>query len=379
MIAEILFWVAAGLAAYTYAGYPLALALAVLVRGKPRAPEAREWPKVTALVVAHNEADRIAGKVRNILENGYPGDLEVIVCSDGSTDRTNEIVEAFGDPRVHLAASPSNIGVNEAFALGAKQATGEVFLMTDSGALFEPGALGTAARHFADREVGFVSGRIVFENPLGSAIGSGYRSYWSIETGVRRLESHLGLGVVTVGAFEMVRRDAYISVPSRVSNDLIAPMYAHSLGLKCRYEPDALLVTPQKKSPGQDFARRIRMAVRGWSSLSYIRKHVPPLRNPGSWLALISHKYLRWGAGMFLIGLFAANALTLNDRFYQVTFALQVLAYGSALVGWALSARGKHVQPFSAAFYFCLLHLAGLAGLLQALLGRRIATWKPVD
>ena len=381
MVAQIVFWIAVGLLAYTYIGYALILALLARIKGRPATPECTEWPKLTALAVAFNEEEQILNKVRNILDNGYPEDrIEVIVCSDGSTDNTNRLVEEYGDPRVHLVVSPTNIGVNAAFAMGAKEATGDVFLMTDGGgALFEPGAIRKVARHFADPRVGLVSGHIRFENPQKSAVGSGYRSYWQMETKVRQWESHLGLGCVIVGAFEMIRREAYLPIPSEYTNDMGAALYAHSLGYQCRYEPEAVLVAQQTKTAGQDLARRTRMAVRGWSSVPYLLGKVPLLKDLGNWLAIISHKYARWFAGVFLVLLLVANAFLLDVPFYQVTFAVQAAGYAMAAVGWLLALLGKRLQPFSLAFYFCLLQTAGLLGLIQALCGKKIGKWVPVD
>jgi cellulose synthase/poly-beta-1,6-N-acetylglucosamine synthase-like glycosyltransferase len=380
VIAEVVFWTCLAIIAMTYAGYPVVLGLLALTRRRPAPVVPDPWPKVTALVVAFNEERQILNKVRNILENGYPADrIEVIVCSDGSTDRTNELVETFGDGRVRLAASPKNIGVNEAFALGAARASGDLLLMTDSGGLFEEGAIRTAVCHFADPKVGFVSGRIVFENPLKSSIGSGYRAYWLIETGVRQLESRLGLGVVTVGAFEMIRKAAYIPVPSRFNNDIAAPMYAHSLGYLCRFEPQAVLVTAQRKTPKQDFGRRVRIAVRAWSTIPYLASIVPILRNLGSWAALLCHKYLRYVTWVFMLGTLVANVMMLDSFFYQATLVSQAVAYAAALAGWGLAAAGGRSRLLTVPFYFCLLQAAGMVGLMQTLLGRRVGTWKPVD
>ena len=380
MVAEVLFWVCLSVIALTYAGYPVLLGALALFKRRLRVPEMADWPKITALVVAFNEEARIRDKIRSILENDYPPDrIEVIVCSDGSTDATDKLVVEYGDPRVRLAASPVNVGVNDAFALGAAQAAGDVLLMTDSGGMFEKGAVRLAARHFADPKVGLVSGRIVFENPLKSSIGSGYRAYWVIETLVRSLESRLGIGTVIVGAFEMIRRAAYLPVPSRFNNDIAAPMHVHSQGLLCRYESGAVVVTEQRKTPRQDFGRRVRIAVRAWSTIPYLLGIVPLFGNFGSWLAVLAHKYLRYVTWIFMAGALAANAFLLYSRFFQAALAVQALFYAMALAGWLLSALNVRVPLVSLPFYFCLLQAAGMVGLFQALRGRQIGTWKPVD
>jgi cellulose synthase/poly-beta-1,6-N-acetylglucosamine synthase-like glycosyltransferase len=381
MLAEVLFWVCVGAIGFTYAGYPLLLGVMAMVRRRPQPPpDVTEWPMLSVLVVARNEEHQIAAKIRNILENGYPPDrIEVIVCSDGSTDGTNDRVREFGDPRVRLAASPANVGVNDAFALGEAQAAGTVLLMTDSGGLFTPGSIARAARHFADPKVGLVSGRIIFENPLQSAVGTGFQSYWIIETRVRDLESRLGFGTVIVGAFEMIRRSAYLHIPSRFNNDISAPVHVYSRGWLCRYEPEALLIAQQKKTPTQDFARRVRVAVRAWSTIPYLLGIVPFFRNAGIWLALVGHKYLRYVTGVFFLGTLAANLFLLDAPLYQAAMVLQALGYAAALAGWGLAAAGLRFRPFALPFYFCLLQTAGLIGLLKALRGQQVGTWKPVD
>ncbi|NOZ78905.1 MAG: glycosyltransferase [Acidobacteria bacterium] len=317
---------------------------------------------------------------RDPQDNGYPADrIEVIVCSDASTDGTDSLVEQFGDPRVKLVTASTQIGVNEVTALGAHLATGEIFLLTHAKTAFEPGAIQKLARHFADPRVGVATGRIVYRNPLGTAVGSGYKGYWLIESNVRALESRLGLGVVVAGSFEMVRREAYIAVPSLYSNDMTAPLYARSKGFLCRYEPGAVQYTDQKKRSDQEFSRRLRMAVRAWSSIPYMLRVVPFGKNVADWLVLISHKYLRWSSWLFMLLALAANAMLLDgSRLYLATFALQLVFYVAALLGWMVSALGCRQKLLWAPFYFCLLQAAALAGLVGALGGRRIGVWKPV-
>jgi len=280
---------------------------------------------------------------------------------------------------VKLVTASTQIGVNEVTALGAHLATGEIFLLTHAKTAFEPGAIQKLARHFADPRVGVATGRIVYRNPLGTAVGSGYKGYWLIESNVRALESRLGLGVVVAGSFEMVRREAYIAVPSLYSNDMTAPLYARSKGFLCRYEPGAVQYTDQKKRSDQEFSRRLRMAVRAWSSIPYMLRVVPFGKNVADWLVLISHKYLRWSSWLFMLLALAANAMLLDgSRLYLATFALQLVFYVAALLGWMVSALGCRQKLLWAPFYFCLLQAAALAGLVGALGGRRIGVWKPV-
>ena len=108
LVAKVLFWVSLALLVWTHVGYALAAALGARLRLR-RVSEADIEPLVTVIVAAHNEEDVIDARVRNLLELDYPADrLEVVVASDASTDRTDEIVErlAAEDPRVKLVRYP---------------------------------------------------------------------------------------------------------------------------------------------------------------------------------------------------------------------------------------------------------------------------------
>jgi len=379
MVPLVIFWTCVGVILFTYVGYPLLLWLLVRLGPRPSIPEMSDWPALTILIVAFNEEDRIARKITNLLACDYPADkLELIVCSDGSTDNTNRIVSECGDPRVRLAASPTNIGVNDAFAMGVQQASNDLLLLTNSYTEFAPDALKKAIRHFADPRVGMVAGQIVYRNPLKTAVGSGYRAYWLIETGVRCLERRLGVATVVVGSSKFLRRAAYIHVPSRYDNDIAAPMYANSLGFLCRCEPESVQHTTQKKTPAQDLRRRIRMAIRGWSSVPYILGIVPFRRNLKGWLALACHKYLRWSTWLFMVAALAACIpLAAGGLFYLTVLGLQVMFYAAALAGWMLSGLGARARLLWLPFYFCLLQAAGMIGLIHALSGRQVGVWKP--
>jgi len=380
MIPQILFWMCLSAIAFTYIGYPLLIGLLALLKGRPPIRAVTDWPRVSALIVAHNEEHQILDKIQNVLDCEYPPDkLEVIVCSDCSTDQTNRLVRELDNPRVHLAASDTNVGVNEAFAMGARQAKGEILMMTDSGGKLQPDAIRAAVRHFGDSKVGLVSGRMMHEDPARSAVGSGYRGYWLMETHLRAMESRLGIAVVATGALEFIRSEAYLPIPSLYSNDMGAPMYAHKMGYLCRSEPDAVLVNIQKNTLGQEFTRRVRMVVRAWPSIPYMLGIVPFLKNVGVWIALLSHKYLRWMTWAFMIGMFVTGLFLLDRPVYLALFWAQVAAYALALIGWVMAAASSRFKPFWIPFYFCLLQAAAMTGFVQVMMGRRIKTWTPIS
>src|ERR1044072_3218634 len=92
---EIVFWLSATALFYTYVGYPMLIAAISSLRPR-RVNRAECWPKVSVIITAFNEERALAAKLENTLALDYPRDLlEVIVASDCSTDRTDQITKEF--------------------------------------------------------------------------------------------------------------------------------------------------------------------------------------------------------------------------------------------------------------------------------------------
>src|ERR1700722_15235740 len=110
----ILFWCCCLLVSFAYLGYPiLIVTLAWLFGRKPVPPNPPEssLPVVSLLIAAHNEEVDIEARILNALSLKYPaGKLEIVIASDGSTDRTNEIVRRYSDRGVILFAYEKNRG-----------------------------------------------------------------------------------------------------------------------------------------------------------------------------------------------------------------------------------------------------------------------------
>ena len=171
-LAAILFWLSAGLIAYTHLGYPLLLwALTHLHRFHPfprhgRANGGNDLPEllptVSLIVPAYDEEEVIAAKVANALSLDYPrGRLQIVVASDGSTDATAERARAAGADLV-LELPPG--GKVAALNAAAEQASGEVLAFSDANSAWAPDALRQLVAPFADPQVGYVCGQVRFTN-----------------------------------------------------------------------------------------------------------------------------------------------------------------------------------------------------------------------
>src|SRR5436190_16771776 len=181
----VLFWASLGLLAWTHLGYPLAAALGARLR--PRLVlKAELTPTVSLIVAAHNEEDVIERRLENLLALDYPADrLEIVVASDASDDRTDELVGH--EPRVRLIRCPRG-GKVAAQNHTVPQTSGEILAFTDANATWAPDALRKLVRSFADPEVAYVCGRVALMEADGT---NREGAYWRFEVWLREQESSL--------------------------------------------------------------------------------------------------------------------------------------------------------------------------------------------
>src|ERR1700758_2082704 len=98
-----MFWMSAGLIAYAYAGYAGWLRVRTLWRSRP-VMRGAFTPTLSIVMVVRNEEGILESKLKNLMSLEYPADrCEIVVVSDGSTDRTDEILrEQARDPRIRV-------------------------------------------------------------------------------------------------------------------------------------------------------------------------------------------------------------------------------------------------------------------------------------
>jgi len=390
-LAAILFWLSAATLAYTYAGYPIVLAVLRVLRPKRHRINEDYRPLVSFIIAAYNEEAAIAGKLDNTLALEYPRErLQIIVTSDGSTDETNEIVAGYQDRGVTLLAWPKRTGKIAAVARAVEQADGEVIVFSDATGIYGSGALHAMVRHFADERVGGVGGEVRYVAG-DSVVGEGTGAYWRYEKLVKQLQSDAFSNTTISGAIHATRKDLFVAAPPETGSDMIVPMSIVKEGHLVVYEPGAVASEATTVRAADETAMRVRIPVRGFASMARSGGAMNPFKHPAIFFHVASHKALRWLAGFFMLTLMISNAvLVLSPAvapsasssalvpdllFYQIVLASQVVFYMAALVGYILRDRAKSI--FTIPYYFCLLNFAALVGFVQFLAGRRIARWEP--
>lgn len=373
---EIAFWLAAGLAVYVYAGYPVLLWLLRLLGGRRPVKTGDLAPPLTLVISAYNEAEVIRDKLVNSIELDYPADkLEVLVVSDCSSDGTDEIVTAFGDPRVKLLRMAQRGGKTVGLNAAVAAASGEIIVFSDANAMYLKDALRKMVRNFADPQVGAVVGESTYADADGGAQQS-ESLYWKYETGIKRLETQLGSTVGGDGAIYAIRRSLYRDMRPDALSDFVNPMQIVMSGHRCIYEPEARSVEEAGEGFEVEFRRKVRIVNRAWRATWTLPALLNPLRFGLFSLKLISHKLLRWLMPVFMAMTLIANALILDEGdLYRWLLAMQCVVYGLAYIGYLARRCSRLPRAIAVPYYFCLVNVASLKGIVEAYRGQTYTTW----
>jgi cellulose synthase/poly-beta-1,6-N-acetylglucosamine synthase-like glycosyltransferase len=367
-LAKGLFWGSLAGLVWTHVGYPLAAAAAARLRPRP-VGKGDELPTVTIVVAAHNEEDVIERRLENLRALDYPQQLvDIVVASDASTDRTDELVNAIAarEPRVRLQRCPRGGKVN-AQNLAVREARGEIVAFSDANATWAPAALRGLVRSFADPEVAYVCGQLKLLAPEGT---NREGVYWRYEVWLRSQESALGSITGGYGSIYAVRRSDYVEVDPRFGHDFSLPYTLVQRGRRAVYAADALAFEKPSRDQEDEYRRKVRMFEHGWLMLLA----GGPLRgvDPLFALELVSHRYLRYASGLLHVALLASNVALLREG------AVYRLALGGQL-GWlALAAGGRLRLPVPGAgiaYYYLLVSLATVVSLVRYLRFGVPAVW----
>lgn len=369
------FWISAGLIAYAYVGYAAWLRLRTLWRSRP-VMRAAFTPSLSIVMVVRNEERILEAKLNNLLGLDYPLDrYEIVVVSDGSTDRTEAILrERAREPRVRVVlnqlAQGKAGGLNDAVV----HAQGEIVVFTDARQRIEPEAVRFLAENFADPEVGCVSGELMLGDSAQGESGDGLGLYWRVEKCVRELESASGSVVGATGALYAARRELLAPVPpGTILDDVFLPMQVVRQGKRVVFDGRARAWDDPNLGADREFARKVR-TLSGNYQLVQLAPWLLGASNPIRF-EFISHKLLRL-AVPFALAMVLLSSFALRSPFYRVALIAQIVFYALSVISLSRMKRGGSVARVAdAAGTFVLLNGAAVVALANFMSGRR-AAWR---
>jgi poly-beta-1,6-N-acetyl-D-glucosamine synthase len=382
LIAQLVFWVSLGAIFYTYVGYPMLLtACGIVVRRRASRPDDAFTPSISLVMAAYNEASCIRQKIENCLALNYPREkLGILVGSDGSEDGTNEIVAEYGERGVELLTFHPRRGKMATVNRTVLKATGEICVFSDVSELFEPDAVRKLVRHFADPEIGAVTGNHEY-NRNSTALGSGTSFYWRYQRFLQKIESQLHTVCACDGTIYACRRELFPYPPDNTINDDVAvPLGIISRGRRVIYEPEAIIRGDPLPETRRFFRQKIRSQAGKYQNFVQFRLMFRPwpLRR---WWIFVSHGVLPVLVPWFLLLCLAANGVLWfsGHRLYQALLIVQACFYLTAVAGLVAEKLRLHVGLLAIPFYFVTANMGSLFGCFAYLTGRQGAAWRKVE
>ncbi|MGA2358188.1 MAG: glycosyltransferase family 2 protein [Terriglobales bacterium] len=381
------FWIAAALIGYSYLGYPAWLWLRS--RWSPRPVrrgfvESTAAPAVSAVMVVRNEEAVIARKLENLLTLDYPqAKLDVIVVSDGSSDRTPAILADYArDPRLRVDArtrvrtllKPVSQGKAAGLNDGIKLAAGEVLLFTDARQQIESGALRLLIENFADSEVGAASGELMLGDRASGETGKGMGLYWRIEKKIRELESASGSVAGATGAIYCARRSLLDASPlpeGTILDDVLLPMQIVRKGFRVIFDARARAWDSPDLGESREFSRKVRTLSGNYQLLQL----APWLLSSQNAIRFefASHKLSRLAVPFALMALLIAS-MFLPQPLYRAALVAQLAFYALSLVALAGLKIGPLSRIADPARTFVVLNFAAMVAFINFVTGRK-AVW----
>ncbi|WP_199241417.1 glycosyltransferase family 2 protein [Halorubrum sp. ARQ200] len=366
--------------AHTYFLYPITLQLWTRFVSDRGAATSEDRPSVALIIAAYNEEEVIAEKIENSLQLEYPeNELDIVVFSDASDDRTDEIVEEYEEQGVSLIQIEGRVGKTECQNRVADLVEEDILVFSDANSMYEPDAISELVSRFAPG-VGCVVGELRYRE--ASDVG-GESVYWRYESWIKRLESRFYSLVTGNGSIYAVKVDSYVPQPADAISDFTEPLSILRNGERVVYAPGAVAWEETESSTADELQRRVRIVTRSWNSIVRFRDLLEPLRNTRIAYQLWSHKMLRWLSPVLLFGVLVANVglvLVMPLVIFELLLAGQLLFYLFATVGWVTD-RLDIEDPIltHVPFYFLQANYGMILGFVEFMRGNNIVTWETSD
>lgn len=379
---EATFWVSLLAILYAYAGYPAVLWL-VSRSGLPGAAsdagQGMRLPSVTLIVSAFNEEKVIGDKIRNTLSLDYPQELlEIVISSDGSTDRTCAIVLEFADKGVVLRHYEGRIGKTACLNQAMPLAAGSIVVFSDANSTYEKGALKALLRPFKDGTVGFVTGWTRYGSGEGMSGADSLGIYSRLELMTKELESSLGSCIGADGAIFAIRKVLYLPLNDYDINDMVIPLSINLQGYRGVLQPEAICFEKDAGSPKGEFHRQVRITSRTIRAIMNYRQLLNPFRFGLLSFELFSHKVCKFLVPLFLVTLLVANMLLAGSGgFFLVMLAAQGIFYVAAGTASFMPKGNPLSRMVEAARTFVVVNAAMALAWVKYFQGETFTTWSP--
>ena len=384
MLALTIIWsVAVFVIFWAMIGYPLSLVILNKLFKRKNEKDYSYVPIVSIMVVAHNEEKVIEEKLNNLLKVDYPDEkIELLIASDYSTDRTNQIVESFisahPEKKIRIHKTVNHYGKTNAQNETQELCNAEILVMTDANAMFEPNAVRELVSYFTDSSIAYVAGRLRYKNTEGNKTANSEGFYWKLDLMCRSIESKFQTITAGNGAIYAVRNKDYRKIPSIECHDATFPVTFALEKKRAVYNPDAIAYEKAGEKNKDEFKRKVRM------NRLILKRICPSLKvfNVFSyrWFSyfFFGHRFCRYLLWLMHLLVLAINVplAILGGLPWQIILGLQIIFYLIALIGWVTKGGNRWIKIVS---YYCMTIAAQWKGVFNMITGKSKPVWEKVE
>ncbi|MBT8377878.1 MAG: glycosyltransferase family 2 protein [Ignavibacteria bacterium] len=381
----IIFFLCLILIFHTYVFYPISIQLISLFFKRRYKKDELPSHKISILISAYNEDSTIENTINNLYKQNYPANrFEIIVGSDGSMDRTNEILSGFSKNNSNLIFIPFKKRRGKKFVINdlVKRANGEILVFCDSNTVYKPNAITEMMKYYADGKIGGVSGRLELIEKINSTSKSNKEvTYWKYESWIKYCEGSLGCLIGANGGIYSIKKEYFISMPDDISvvDDLYLSLKVLEQGKDMVYCKDAIARENIAPSIKFETERKARIIPRSFETIKQVKKLLLSNRVLVSY-NLWSHKIIRWFTPLILMILFASNLVISmfgKGIFYNTVLGLQLLIIFLSLIGYLTSKLSINIKIFQLSYYFLISNYALMKGFYRYITKKYKPTWDP--
>ncbi len=379
MIIVIIFWISVLLILHTYLFYPIILQiLSANKKANDIIFQDQDQPGVSIIIAAFNEEDVIAEKIESVLKSNYPPDkYEIIIGSDASTDRTNEIVEAYASKydMVKFFDYKERSGKGNVVNALVSNAQFPFLVLTDANVMFDPDTLKHLIKHFKNEKIGLVDTNMINKGLKKEGISYQEKAYISREVTIKHMEGKLwGAMMGPFGGCYAIRKEDYSQVPSNyLVDDFYINMRIFEKKKLAINDLNARVFEDVSNNLKDEFRRKVRIATGNMQNLRTFF-HLLFYKHVG--FCFLSHKVLRWFGPFFLILALVSNVLLIPwSDFYKLAFLGQCGLLLIPAFDHLFKKAGIHIPYFRLITHFYAMNLALLIGFFRSFQRITTGTW----
>lgn len=383
MILRIVWWICVFCIVEAMIGYPISLLIInKIFKKKENEKNLSYEPEVTIMVVAHNEEKVIEDKLENLLSLDYPKEkLKILIASDFSTDKTNEIVEEFikthSDRDIKIHKSVKHFGKTNAQNEAQELVDTEILVMTDANAIIENNAIKEIVLSFASEDIVYVCGQLKYVNSDENKTANSEGIYWKLDLMCREIESKFQTITAGNGALYACRNAEYKKIAPIKCHDSEFPLLYALDGKRAIYNKEAIAYEKAGEVEEDEFKRKVRMnriildAILPRLSILNVFKY--------RWFSYFyfGHRTCRYLLWITHVLAYVLNTMLLGQSmWWNLVWILQTLFYLVALFGWKTKSENRWIKIIT---YYCMTVVAQWKGVINIITGKSKPTWEKAE